>query len=179
MNAVEKDVIKCEAVFDSDKKHRFLLRRSWNKDAPVAMVITINPNTSTNLIFDATTQYTMNNIARLEHYGGVVMVNLYSRLTSKLDFKNNSPDELNHPENDEYILKAASEAEVIIIAYGKGIESNKHITERAAEVIKLLEPHRSKMKLISNGKGMVGAHPLHPSVRKGWTLVDFQCDKDN
>ncbi len=179
MHVIEKDVIRCEAVFDSGKNHRFLLKRTWNKDAPVAMVITINPNTSTNLIYDATTQYTMNNIARLGNYGGVVMVNLYSRLTSKLDFKNNSLEELNHPVNDEYILKAASEAEVIIIAYGKGIESNKHITERAAEVIKLLEPHKNKMKLISDGKSMVGAHPLHPSVRKGWVLVDFQCDKDD
>ena len=173
MNTVEKDVIKCEAVFDSDKNHRFLLRRTWNKDAPMAMVITINPNASTNLIFDCTTQYTMNNIARLGNYGGVTMVNLYSRLTNKLDFKNNSPGELNHKDNDEYILKAASEAEVIIIAYGKGIESNKHITERAAEVIKLLEPHKNKMKLISDGKSMIGAHPLHPSVRKGWVLVDY------
>ena len=174
----ERDTIKCEAIYDDTKTHRMLLERIWDKTKPLATVITIQPNCSTNIIFDTTTYLSINNVARLGNYGGIIMVNLYSKLTNKLDFKHNKPEELNHESNNEHILNAVSRSEVAIIAWGKGIESNKQITQRATEVINLLKEHKNKIKLISDGK-KVGVHPLQPRARNSWKLVDFQYETDD
>ena len=168
----ERDTIKCEAVFSDDKQHRLYWERTWDKEKPKAAIITIHPNHSNNIICDTTTYLSVNNTARLGNYGGIIMVNLYSKLTSKLDFKHSSPEELNHEGNNKYILKAASEASVVILAYGRGIAGNKQMTERAIEVINLLKDHRNKIKLISDGQ-KEGIHPLQPTARSHWELVDF------
>lgn len=53
---VEKDTIRCEAVFNEEHTHRFLWKRVWNKEKPVATVIMLNPNQSDNIITDTTTR---------------------------------------------------------------------------------------------------------------------------
>ena len=35
----ERDTIKCEAVFNEDRTHRYLWKRVWNRDNPLATVI--------------------------------------------------------------------------------------------------------------------------------------------
>ena len=165
----EKDTIKCEAVFSDDRKHRLLWKRVWNKDKPIACVVMINPCLSDSLITDTTTELVIRNIAKLEEYGGVSIVNLFSILTNKLVFR--SMEHLNDYSNDTYIKKAAEEASVVILAWGKVSDTNAKIYHRAEQVIKLLEGQREKLRVISDGKRM-GIHPLTPSVRGGWTLVD-------
>lgn len=83
----EKDTIKCEAIFNDDHTHRYLWKRVWNKDKPLAAVIMLNPCMSDNIVTDTTTTLVVNNVARLEKYGGVIIVNLYSLLASKLSFR--------------------------------------------------------------------------------------------
>ena len=39
----EKDTIKCEAVFNDNRTHRYLCKRVWNKDKPCIAVIMLNP----------------------------------------------------------------------------------------------------------------------------------------
>ena len=168
----EKDTIKCEAIFNDDHTHRYMWKRVWNKDKPMAAVIMLNPCLSDNIVTDTTTTLVVNNIARLERYGGVIIVNLYSLLASKLSFRWNSDEDLNGEDNDTYIKKAAEDASVVIIAWGKAINTNARIEERAVQVINLLEPYRDKMYVISDGARM-GLHPLTPSIRQVWELVPF------
>ena len=66
----EKDTIKCEAIFNDEHTHRFLWRRVWNKDKPMATVVMLNPCHADNVITDTTTALVVNNVARLEKYGG-------------------------------------------------------------------------------------------------------------
>ena len=106
----------------------------------MAAVIMLNPCLSDNIVTDTTTTLVVNNIARLERYGGVIIVNLYSLLASKLSFRWNSDEDLNGEDNDTYIKKAAEDASVVIIAWGKAINTNARIEERAVQVINLLEP---------------------------------------
>ena len=61
----EKDTIKCEAVFNDEKTHRFLWKRVWNKDKPLACVIMLNPCLSDNIVTDTTTSLVVNNVAML------------------------------------------------------------------------------------------------------------------
>jgi hypothetical protein len=99
----EKDNIKCESVFNDDRTHRLLWRRVWNKDKPMACVIMLNPCHADNIITDTTTALVVNNVARLEKFGGVNILNLFSILTPKLHLRGNVDEEINAPENDDFI----------------------------------------------------------------------------
>ena len=101
----EKDTIKCESVFNDDKTHRFLWKRVWDKDKPMACVIALNPSLSDNIITDVTTNLIVNNIARFGEYGGVEILNLFSVLTAKLRISE-IDDETYDEENDSYILRS-------------------------------------------------------------------------
>jgi hypothetical protein len=78
---------------------------------------------------------------------------------------------LNDKDNDSYIKKAAEEASVVILAWGKGADTNLKIAERARQVVAMLEPQKEKLRVISDGERM-GMHPLTPSLRKLWLLTD-------
>ena len=164
----EKDTIKCEAIFNDERTHRYLWRRVWDKDKPIISVIMLNPCLSDNIMTDTTTALVVNNVARLEEYGGVEIVNLYSKLTTKLRFT--EPDEeLNDEENDSYILKSVESCSKTIIAWGKASNSNARIEERAIQVLNMLVEHKEKLFVISDGTRSA-LHPLTPSIRGNWFL---------
>ncbi len=175
----EKDVIKCESIFSDDRSHRFVWKRIWDKEKPTVAVIALNPAHADNILVDTTTALIVNNVARLEHYGGVEIVNLFSQLTPKLNFRWNSPEELNDPQNDSYIMKAADECQIVILAWGKGADANVNIEKRAIEVINMLQKHKETLFVISDGAGRSGLHPLTPALRNGWVLEHFIPKEDS
>lgn len=168
----EKDTIKCEAIFNEDRTHRYLWKRVWNKDKPMISVIMLNPCLSDNIITDTTTTFVVNNVAKLGGYGGVEIVNLYSQLTSKLRFTD-TDEELNDKDNDSYILKSVESSSKTIIAWGKVSNSNTRVEERAIAVLNMLKGHKEKLYMISDGE-RVGLHPLTPSIRSKWILEKCQ-----
>ncbi len=169
----EKSVIKCEAIFNQEHTHRFSWKRVWGKDSKgVAAIIMLNPAMSDDIVMDTTSSLVVNNIARLEQFSGVEVLNLYSLLTSKLNFRWNSDEDLNLPENDEYIKKAAASSPCVIVAWGKSADTNKRIASRAKAVLGLLKPYQEKVHVISDGE-RDGLHPLTPSLRMQWTLKPF------
>lgn len=174
----EKDTIKCESVFDDTHTHRFLWKRVWNKDKPLAMVVMLNPSLADNLVSDMTSFLTANNVARLESYGGVAVVNLFSLLTPKLNFRWNSDEDLNSPDNDNYIKKTAEECDTVILAWGKAADTNQRIADRAAHVVKLLEKYKDKLHVLSDGFRN-GLHPLTPALRTQWFLEPFDIEAFN
>lgn len=167
----EKDTIRCEAVFNDAHTHRYLWKRMWDKNKPLAAIVMLNPCQADNIIADTTTSLVVNNIARLESYGGAVVVNLYSLLTPKLSFRWNDDASLNDAENDDYIVKAAEMCSTVILAWGKTAESNRRIALRAKAVLELLSPYEEKLRIISDGI-REGLHPLTPSLRRVWQLKD-------
>ena len=169
----ERETIKCEAIFNVERTHRFLLKRIWDKSKPLATVIMLNPCDADALLTDTTTYLVINNVARLEEFGGVIIVNLYSLLTSKLIFKWNPDEELSLYENDDYIKRAAIEGSKVILAWGRGVDANKRLAERAMQVINNLMPYKEKLFVISDGE-RVGLHPLTPSIRNSWTLLTLE-----
>lgn len=174
----EKDTIKCESVFDDTHTHRFLWKRVWNKDKPLVAVVMLNPCQADNLITDATTDRVVNNVVRLEQFGGVVVLNLFSLLTPKLNFRWNSDEDLNSPDNDSYIKKTAEECDTVILAWGKAADTNQRIADRAAHVVKLLEKYKDKLHVLSDGFRN-GLHPLTPALRTQWFLEPFDIEAFN
>ena len=173
----KKENIKCECLYSDDLQHRFILKRVWNKDKPLACVVTIHPSISDNLTMDTTTFLIINGIANLEEFGGVILVNLFSIITNKLHMRWARDIDINHPENDNYIRKAAEESSIILLAYGKGVLSNIRITNRIDQVLELLSKHQDKFRVISDGERS-GLHPLTPSTRSViWKLVPFSHEE--
>ncbi len=168
----EKSNVRCEAVFNDERTHRFSWRRVWSKDKPVAAVIMLNPAQADDLVMDTTTSLVVNNITRLERFGGVEVLNLYSMLTQKLNFRWNSDEDLNAPENDDFIKKAAESASCVIVAWGKSADTNTRIASRAGAVLALLKPYQGKVHVISDGT-RDGLHPLTPTLRSQWILKPF------
>lgn len=168
----EKSTIKCEAVFNEEHTHRFSWKRVWGKDKGVAAIIMLNPAMSDDVVMDTTSSLVVNNIARLEQFSGVEVLNLYSLLTPKLNFRWNSDEDLNLPENDSYIKKAAEISPCIIVAWGRSADTNKRIASRAKAVLELLRPYKEKVRVISDGTRN-GLHPLTPALRTQWTLNPF------
>ena len=166
----EKETVKCESVFNEERTHRYLWKRVWDKDKPLMGVIMLNPCHADNIITDTTTALVVNNVARLEEYGGVEILNLYSMLTPKLNFRWNSDEELNDSENDNYIKKAVEECKTVVFAWGKAADNNQRIAERAEHVVAMLFKYKDKLKWISDGY-RVGLHPLTPTLRTKWKLV--------
>lgn len=174
----EKDTIKCEAVFNEDRTHRFLWKQVWDKDKPLACVVTLNPCLSDNIVTDTTTWLVVNNVARLEEYGGVAIVNLFSLLTNKLVLRWLDDHQINHQDNDNYIVKTAQEAGVVILAWGKAWDTNQRIYQRGEEVVALLDSYKEKLRVLGDGE-RVGLHPLTPAIRGRWDLepIDHWLEK--
>ena len=175
---IEKDTIRSKAIFNDDRTHRFVLEKVWNKDKPILAVIALNPAIADTLIQDMTTYLIVTNVARLEKYGGVVILNLYSKLTSKLNFRWNSDEDLNDLENDNFIKKYAEECDAVVLAWGKSGEVNQRINERISQVMELLSGFESKLLQITNGI-RTGIHPLCPSVRHEWFLEEVKEIEEN
>lgn len=172
----EKDTIKCESIFNDSHTHRYLWKRVWDKEKPIVTIIMLNPCQADNIITDTTTSLVVNNVAKLQEFGGLEILNLYSKLTTKLSFK--EPDEeLNDKENDSYILKSVEASSKTILAWGKASNSNSRIEERAVQVINLLLPHKEKLYMISDGE-RIGLHPLTPSIRSKWILEKCNFPKE-
>ena len=169
----EKNTIKCEAIFNEDRTHRYLWRRVWDRGKPMVSVIMLNPSQADNIVTDTTTALVVNNVAKCKEFGGVDILNLYSKLTTKLKFNEESDKELNHDENDAFIVKSVMESSKTILAWGKAADVNQRIEKRAIEVINLLEKHHDKLFVISDGIRS-GLHPLTPCIRNKWILEKFK-----
>lgn len=175
MTTIEKSIIRTEACFSKDGQHRYLLRKEWNKNEKKAMTIMINPSSADEILIDHTTMYVVNNLSKLG-FGSVDMVNIFSKINIKISTKENIED-LVDKENDTYILKSANKAEYIIIAWGKGGETNKKIKARQNEVLEmLLKEHKDKLHTIQDDRGREGYHPLAPQIRFNWILKKLDIE---
>ena len=163
--------IKSKALFSDDGEHRLLLRREWDKSKKSAMIIMINPNTADTLNMDLTTMLTINNLTALG-FGAVNIVNLYSRIMSKLSLRFNSDEDLMHPEIDVVIEQYAAMSDAIIIAWGSVGRTSQRVRERQQELLEHLANYENKLYQI----GVEGYHPLTPAVRSEWTLEPFHWE---
>ena len=167
----EKSTIKTEAIFSPDRKHRYLLRKEWDKSKDKATVIMVNPASATDMRIDHTTMYVLNNLVRLG-FGGCDIVNLYSKISSSTK-EDNTSNEM----NDNQILQSAKTSTHVIIAWGKIGDTNKRVAKRQKEVIGLLKPFQDKLFVIADAVGNTGFHPLSPRVHE-WNLKEFKIPEE-
>lgn len=165
----DKIVMKSESVCSDDGLHRILLRKEWDRNKPSATIIMIAPSIAKSIEMDLTTMLVVNNVYQLG-FGSVNIVNLYSRISSKLLFKGLKEEELVMAGNDNCIKTSVEKSDCTIIAWGSIGDNHKRVAARQKSIFKLLETYMDKVKIIGDEKGRIGLHPLTPSVRKKWVL---------
>ena len=142
MNTI-KNTIYTEAIFSKDEKHRYLLKKTWDEKKPACTVITMYPHLDGVLSLDLTTVLILNQLANSERYGAVYLVNLFSNIKSPENLKH-----INEPydeHTDIHLMKAISESETVILAYG-AYAKRPVVVERVAQVMEMLKPHKRKSK---------------------------------
>ena len=167
----EKAILKTETVFSEDRRHRYLLRKEWDTKKPRATIVMTNPSSADLMTMDYTTLYIMNNVVRLD-FGSIDIVNMVSKITTRLDVKNDIDAKMDK-ENTDFIIKSAEKADKVIIAWGKLGENNKKVQKLQESILKSLKPFKNKLYIIASNKGEDGFHPLAPQIRFSWVLKKF------
>ena len=152
-NMIEKtSTIKTTAYFSKDKKKRYLLHISWDDSKPKACIIMTYPSTADEFMIDQTTMLCRNNAVK-QGYGSIAIVNLFCSL------------DLTRPETDRMngsvLAEECTKAEVVIVAYGRGVAH----TEEKTKLLEALKPYREKLYTIVDSSGQPFSHPLSPKAR--------------
>lgn len=169
---IEESTVKTQAVFSDDKAHRYLLSKEWDASKPRATVIMTNPSKADVVSLDFTTLYMLNNLKKLD-FGEVDVVNISSKITTKLNAKEGITDGLENKANLEQILEAASRADKIIIAWGKIGDTNKTVKVAQTKILEELRRFEDKLYIIKSANGRSGFHPLSAEIRFNWILGKF------
>ncbi|RPK03255.1 hypothetical protein BSBH6_02729 [Bacillus subtilis] len=134
-------------------KNKYLIRKEWDKNKKKALVIMKNAGQTDEIVQDQTTMYVINNLSKLE-CGVVDIVNLYPSIKG---------DETKESVigNLKCIQEAIARVDEVIIAVGKGVETNKKAVERLNMILAILLDKKSNILQIE----AKGFHPLYPALR--------------
>ncbi|HDC8542135.1 TPA: DUF1643 domain-containing protein [Staphylococcus aureus] len=168
MNTI-KSTIHTEAIFSDDEQHRYLLKKTWDEKKSACTVITMYPHLDGVLSLDLTTVLILNQLANSEQYGAVYLVNLFSNIKTPMSIKHLKDKEPYDEHTDIHLMKAISESETVILAYG-AYAKRPVVVERVAQVMEMLKPHKKKVKKLINPVTNEIMHPLNPKARQKWIL---------
>ena len=160
-NMIEKtSTIKTTAFFSKDKKKRYLLHISWDDSKPKACIIMTYPSTADEFMIDQTTMLCRNNAVK-QGYGSIAIVNLFCGL------------DLTRPETDRMngsvLAEECTKAEVVIVAYGRGVAHK----EEKTKLLEALKPYHEKLYAIVDSSGKPFSHPLSPKARV-WEVIKLK-----
>ncbi|OIA98736.1 hypothetical protein AK95_16385 [Paenibacillus sp. LC231] len=147
--------MKQGAVFDSEKKYRYLLTRKWDLTLPKLLYIMLNPSTANEVLEDQTSRQCLY-FANKFKYGSLEVVNLYSLISTNPKRLKESLIDPVGPETDKYIVEAALRADRVVIAWGEKHFFNK----RDKQVMELLRSERIGLFCLKKAKS---GQPRHPS----------------
>lgn len=150
------------AIFDSNKQYRYVLWRIWNRKKPPIMVIGLNPSTANEFENDNTITRLAgrNGLAKRWGHGGLIMMNLFPRVTPK-------PEELFkyqvHDENTGFIAKndltmreLLPQCSKVLYAWG-----SFNVKPRAMEVFKIVDESKIWTYILKRNADGSPMHPLY------------------
>lgn len=139
------------AYISENGEHRYALWRIWDKSAPCAMFIGLNPSTADAKNDDPTLKRCMG-YANAWGYGGVYLGNLFAYRSTDPEKLYTVSDPIG-PENDLQLCKMARKAAIVIAAWGNGgIYKN-----RACQIINMF----SGLHCLGQTKKEKPKHPLY------------------
>lgn len=155
--------IENDAVISDCGQYRYLLRRTWDRSKPRALLVMLNPSTADATLDDATIRSCVRLLSG-HGYGSMEVVNVYA-------FRSTDPDALAKqsdpfgPDNERIVLGAIGRCDVVICAWGAYPPARQHAT-------RILNAVRSRRPAIyCFGKTKAGA-PKHPLYIKSGTPLE-------
>lgn len=107
---------RATATFSADRRHRYLLTRTWDDRAPIVNFVMLNPSTADAFVLDPTNRRCVG-FAKSWGYGSMVTTNVFAwRSTDPMGLR--AADDPVGPDNDRAILDAARRADLVIAAWG-------------------------------------------------------------
>lgn len=76
-------------------------------------------------------------------------------------------------ENLKCIQEATARVDDVIIAVGKGVETNKKAIEQLNMILAILLDKKANILQIEANFGWKGFHPLYPALKHQWKLVPY------
>ena len=154
--ALSNDVVST-AEFGGDRKEfRYTLKRVWDTSLGSVLFIMMNPSTADENDDDPTVAKCQR-YARAWGYGAILVGNTFAyRATNQKDLMQ-VPDPVG-PRNDEWLLKMAAQAGLIVLAYGK---PHKNLCQRGFYVVKLLQDAGHELHALKLCKDGTPSHPLY------------------
>lgn len=145
-----------KSCFSECDKYRYELSEIWDQSKPLVLWVLMNPSVACLDYSDPTLRKT-GRFSRSWGYGGQLIANVHAyRATNKkrlLDVDNPTG-----PENDKAILRLASRAQKVILAYGL---PPKALQVRGKQVADLLSHHPALCYLKLLKDGITPGHPLY------------------
>jgi hypothetical protein len=161
-----KSTIKTEVTYDAEMKNKYLIRKEWDKNKRKALIIMKNAGQANEIVQDQTTMYVINNLSKLE-YGVAEIVNLFPSMEGEETQESSI-------ENIKCIQEAINRVDDVIIAVGKGVETNKKAGERLDMILAILLDRKANILQIEANFGRKGFHPLYPALKHQWKLVRYE-----
>lgn len=152
------------ALFSMCKTWRYRLIRAWEATGPKAVWIMLNPSIADGARDDPTTTQ---NVRRMEAlgYGRYEAVNLFAAVGTDPKILTTMLDPVG-PDNDGAIMTAIADADLIVVAWGRGGE----LHGRAADVLAMLRG----CELWCLGKNNDGSPRFPRAVSSGNPLERYQ-----
>jgi hypothetical protein len=149
--------VKSWAEFGGNKKeYRYALRRVWDDSLRSVLFVMMNPSTADQLDDDPTVAKCQR-YARAWGYGTLLVGNTFAyRATHQKDLMQVA-DPVG-PLNDEWLLKMAAQAGIIVLAYGK---PHKNLCQRGRDVTALLNGAGHELHVLKLCQDGTPSHPLY------------------
>lgn len=135
-------VVRSKSIFSKDikKKHRYLLKKVWDSEKPVATIIMLNPREETDALYLDKSVMLFMNYCISKRFGGLYIVNLFSyRSDSVKKLKKINYSDRYDSNTDKWIEHAVKSSSVIYIGWG----SNKNKIIRINKVKEMLRKYSS------------------------------------
>lgn len=146
------------AIFSSDRKYRYALWRTWQRELPTVRFIGLNPSTANESKDDPTIKRVKAIAANLG-YGGVVMLNLFGIISADPKVLKTCSDPIG--ENDHWLKEYGSGD--VVFAWGNFKEA-----EQRSKVVSAMFPDAYALHINKNG---TPKHPLY--CRKDIKLIKY------
>jgi hypothetical protein len=171
--ALSDDVISWAKFGGKDGEYRYALRRVWDDSLGSVMFVMMNPSTADPFVDDPSVAKCQR-YARAWGYGTLWVGNTFAYRATNQKRLMQVADPVG-PRNDEWLLKMAAQAGLIVLAFGK---PHNNLRQRGRNVAELLIRAGHPLHMLKLCKDGTPSHPLYLKGSLKPALFDEAGDKN-
>lgn len=154
-----------DAVLSDCGQYRYLLRRTWDRAKPRALLVMLNPSTADAKQDDATIRSCVRLLSG-QGYGSMEVVNVFAWRATNPDELAKAEDPLG-PQNERVIAAAVGRCDVVVCAWG----AHPFAMSKTSFLRSFLRSRKPAIYCFGKTKAGAPKHPLY--IKSGTTLETF------